>query len=160
MSKSTLMNGSQGTPLIVYHGTGDGEFCEFNRIAWKTAYGHFFTDDKNSAEFYTHGSNPKVFEANLSVSRVLQLDSIVEDGYGIPDDLRPWIDSEFGSESDFMDWLGGADLYKKDKGYTQNSLMGEAEGLGYDCVVFFDARGGGGVSKSYVVFENESIKFI
>jgi hypothetical protein len=144
--------------MVFYHGTGDGGFSEFSRNMLRTAYGFFFTDDEHAAQFYTHGKDPQVFEVHLHAKNPLRLDLIVEDGYGLPNSLQKWISEEFDSQSDFMDWLGRADLYSMGLGRVQDSLMSQAEELGYDAVVFYDAKGGGGVAKSFVVFEANQIK--
>lgn len=156
-SDSKLKN-KDGTPMVFYHGTGEGGFTEFSRNMLRTSYGFFFTDDEHAAQYYTHGNAPQVIAVYLHAKNPLRLDTIVEDGYGIPNSLQKWISEEFDSQSDFMDWLGRCDLYSHGMGRLQDSLMAHAEDLGYDAVVFFDAKGGGGVAKSFVVFEAHQIK--
>lgn len=159
----SMMVDADGKPQIFYHGTGNGGTTEFSRKAWRTAYGHFFTDDKEAADGYSRGANPQTYSVYLKVANPLRLDSIVEDGYGIPIALREWIaetfDAQYGPPGDqFQAWLDRGDLYSMDMGRSQDSLMRWAEENGFDAVVFFDSKIGGGVARSFVVFEPSQIK--
>lgn len=143
----------QGRPLVVYHGTRE-DFTTFDRQ--DTAYGYFFTPDKEAADFYGGGDGSMA--VYLKAGNILRLDEIVENGYGVPEELNDWIEEEFDGDLEaFISWLGSGEMYGT-TGDIQDSLMEEAEGLGYDGVVFYDARGGGGVALSYVVFEPSQIK--
>lgn len=151
-----------GEPLVLYHGTGEGGFSEFTRQAWKTSYGHFFTPDKAAADFYNHGSQPQTYEVYLRIKNPLHLDLIVSEEVGMPGWLQTWIGENFESEygaphEQFMSWLGSADLYSRDMGSCQDDLISTAEFNGHDGVIFYDAKGGGGVALSYVVFESNQI---
>jgi len=146
-----------GEPLVVYHGTGRGGFSEFEKQ--NTAYGYFFTPDREAADYYTYGSKPQTYEVFLKITKPLRLDKIAEFEEPIPNKLKEWIKDEFdGNNEEFVEWLQSGDLYERNVGKVQNSLMREAKGLGYDGVVFHDAKGGGGTSPSYVVFEPTQIK--
>jgi hypothetical protein len=155
---------SGGRPLVLFHGSSQGDIDEFSRAAWKTAYGHFFTDDKEAADFYAYGSSASTSAVYLRALNPLRLDALVEDGGAIPKNLRAWVHQEFDGanikerEMQFIDWISRGDLYSFDMGNRQNSLMAWAEEGGFDAVVFWDAKGGGGCARSYVVFEPGQIK--
>jgi hypothetical protein len=152
-----------GRPLVLYHGTGQGGFDIFERSAWKTAYGHFFTPSKEAANYYDHGKASQTYEVYLKAETPLRLDEISHGEIAIPENLQAWIveafDPDMGDVNEqFMEWINGADLYAHGMGQRQNDLVGWAEENGYDALVFYDAKGGGGVALSYVAFDSEQIK--
>src|ERR1035437_7153176 len=50
---------SNGKPLIVYHGTKDTKFTEFDPKKIKSGVGFWFTDNKKFADFHTGGIDRK-----------------------------------------------------------------------------------------------------
>ncbi len=122
-----------------------------------TAYGHFFTPDKDAAEYY--GTPIEIY---IKAKNPIYLDEVVNDGYmssAVKSTLEPFIEDYFdGDDEQFMEWLGSGDLYTDNKGNTQDALINTCEGAGYDCVVFYDAKGGGGIAVSYVVINPKNIK--
>lgn len=154
---------ADGRPLVVYHGTGGGDFSEFSRNEWKTAYGHFFTPDIDAANGYAMTGDSKTLSVYLKAENPLRLDQILSAEVRKPTWLQDWISNEFDPEygdpsSQFESWLGGADLYSRGNGSAQDDLMQHAEDAGHDSVIFHDAGFKGATALSYVVFESNQIK--
>lgn len=157
--------GSRGGPLVLFHGSSRGDIDVFSRAAWKTAYGHFFTDDKEAADYYAYGSSASTSAVYLRALNPLRLDCLADGEleWGGLEGLLGWIDEEFdksdGNKKDqFIAWISRGELYSCDMGHRQDRLMSWAEEAGFDAVVFWDAKGGGGVARSYVVFESGQVK--
>lgn len=149
-----------GDPKVVYHGS-ESEFEEFAKQ--DTAEGYFFTDDKEAAEGY----GEKIYPVYLKMENPVDLRDPVEFYRNIKkedwDSLKVWIDEEFEADEEenteaFMSWLQSGDLYSRGLSSAQNQLMNELRALGYDGVIFSDAKIGGGVATSYVAFEPNQIK--
>lgn len=160
---SKVVDSETGEPLVVYHGTGEGGFTVFDRNSWRTAYGNFFTPDKEAAEGYNFGRNPETYATFLAAKKLLDLRGVVEDGHigknkWLADFAEEQFDTEYGDAVEQMlSWLSSGDMYSVD-GRKQDALMAAAEEHGYDGVAMYDAKVGGGIASSFIVFEPTQIK--
>jgi len=154
-SEGSQVVDENGDLIPVYHGTRS-DFDAFGRM--NTSYGYYFTPDEEAARYYA-GSDGKVIPAVLNARNVADLRDATAFLQSAPKYFDAWIDEEFdGDRQDAQDWMESGDLYARGLGRTQRSMMRELEALGYDGVVFPDAKGGGGVADSYVVFNANQIK--
>jgi hypothetical protein len=144
-------------PNKLYHGTREqSPFFEFKKQ--RTAYGYFFTPDKEAAEYYA-GKNGRLIEAFVKTSKPANLRNVDSFLSKVPSDFNVWLQDNFSGDVEaFRAWAESGDLYADNVGKTQNSLMRELQALGYDSVIFEDAKGGGGVATSYVIFDPSKIK--
>lgn len=71
---NTVLCDSDGAPTIFYHGSPNPniEIIEQGH----TAYGIFFTPDKDTARYYASGSNGCVYSAYLKINKLADLDEI------------------------------------------------------------------------------------
>lgn len=211
-----------GKPKVFYHGTRE-DFDKFENQ--KTAFGFYFTDDYDSAEYYTGGKDGKVLEVYLNIQNPAYFDDyntfkkIGEEAIWklteIPNEeaykfivkkILEWSEKDdniyeltvdknfygnydeinYSDMEDFLDEIEDEfpDQHKKITDYlkdnmrileideawqtyeemTQNWYMeyqddfvSTAKELGYDGVIMADVKGGGGVSTSYVVFDDDQI---
>lgn len=112
-SGSKITNES-GNPLIVYHGTPDGDFNEFqlpsyfSSIMSKQGAGHYFTDKKNAEQYMNPvnkggtARNPKLFEVYLSINNPLEITS---SSHVISKDQFKEIISKGNDDWFFTDWI-------------------------------------------------------
>ncbi len=140
----------------LYHGTPSKDpFYQFKKY---TTYGYYFTPEKQVAQYYA-GSGGRIIEVFLKLKRpanLLDVDSFLESA---PDDFQVWIDEKFsGNRDSFKSWAESGELYSDNVGRTQDSLMRELQGLGYDGVIFEDSNWTGSPWNSYVVFNPSQIK--
>jgi hypothetical protein len=140
----------------LYHGTPSKDpFYQFKKY---TTYGYYFTPEKQVAQYYA-GSGGRIIEVFLNLKRpanLLDVDSFLESA---PDDFQVWIDEKFsGNRDSFKSWAESGELYSDNVGRTQDSLMRELQGLGYDGVIFEDSNWTGSPWNSYVVFNPSQIK--
>lgn len=154
----------QSQEPVLYHGSDEPDLQEYDLSYSRTADDIYTTPDEEAARCF--GKYLYVVTPSPGL-RYLSLDpeepdpeayKLYREFYDISVQLYE-IDPEEQSFTDFMDLVTSSMLYQYDSGRLQDEIMDFAEHEGYDCVIFPDAKCGGGWMLSYVFFKPENLRF-